>query len=186
MPPSVKITKEEIIETAVNIVRTQGASALNARSVAAVLDCSTQPVYSNFATMEELRQEVIAQAEALSIKYIEREAQRGEYPIYKASGMAYIRFAREEKELFKLLYMRDRRAESLPQTTELGNMMQAQVQANIGLNGEAASLFHLEMWTVVHGIATMLATDYLDLEQELISSMLTDFYHGLKMRSERE
>ncbi len=32
-----------------------------------------------------------------------KEVESGEYPACK--GMAYIRFAKEEKELFKLLYM---------------------------------------------------------------------------------
>lgn len=31
----------------------------------------------------------------------------GEYPPYKASGMAYIDFARREKHLFRLLFMRN-------------------------------------------------------------------------------
>ena len=41
MPPKVKITKEEIIEAALRIVRESGDEALNARNVAAALGCST-------------------------------------------------------------------------------------------------------------------------------------------------
>ena len=33
---------------------------------------------------------------------MEREVQKCEYPVYKAYGMAYIKFAKDEKELFKL------------------------------------------------------------------------------------
>ena len=33
------------------------------------------------------------------------------YPPYKAMGMGYIRFAAEERELFRLLFMRDRSGE---------------------------------------------------------------------------
>ena len=59
------------------------------------------------------------------------------YPPYKASGMAYIRFAKEElKQLLK------------------------SVQQILGLDEESAYLFHLEMWIYVHGIATMLVTSY--------------------------
>ena len=50
MPPKVKITKEDIINAAVSLVRENGADALNARTVASLLGCSTQPVFSNFAT----------------------------------------------------------------------------------------------------------------------------------------
>ena len=55
MPPKVKVQKEEIVRAAVEIVRKQGMAALNARTVAAALGCSTQPVFSNFAAMEDLQ-----------------------------------------------------------------------------------------------------------------------------------
>ena len=93
MPPKVKISKESIITAAVDIVRKSGAHALNARTVAQILDCSTQPVFSNFASMDDLRLEVIKSAENICRYYIEREINSGLFPAYKASGMAYIRFA---------------------------------------------------------------------------------------------
>ena len=54
MPPKVKITKEDIIRTAVDLVRQRGIDAINARAIATALSCSTQPIFSNFATMDEL------------------------------------------------------------------------------------------------------------------------------------
>ncbi len=180
MPPKVKITREDIINAAVDIVRKNGAQAINARNVAAMLKCSTQPVFSNFATMGELRLAVVERADILCQEYIKREAESGEFPIYKASGMAYIRFAKEEKELFKLLYMRDRSEEMIPEATEIGDEMETIVHNNTGLDGMDVKLFHLEMWAYVHGIATMFATGFLDLDWELVSKMLTDAYQGMR------
>ena len=62
MPPKVKVTKEEIINAALALVRENGTDAINARSIAASLACSTQPIFSNFATMEELQKDVILAA----------------------------------------------------------------------------------------------------------------------------
>ena len=180
MPPKVKVTKEDIIHAAVEIVRDSGDQSLNARTLASVLNCSTQPIFSNFATMEELRLAVVAKVDALCQEYINREIEQGEYPPYKASGMAYIRFAKEEKELFKLLYMRDRSKEFIPETTEQTEQMEHIIHDQTGLTGNDAKLFHLEMWAYVHGIATMFATGFLDLEWELVSKMLTDSYQGLR------
>lgn len=180
MPPKVKVTKEDIINAAVDIVRNRGAEAINARTVASVLNCSTQPVFSNFANMDELRLAVVAKADELCSKYIQKEIESGKYPKYKASGMAYIRFAKEEKELFKLLYMRDRSNEIIPESDKLSEEMEAAVQSNTGLSGADAKLFHLEMWAYVHGIAAMLATRFFDLDWELVSRMLTDSYNGLR------
>ena len=180
MPPKVKTTKEAIVSTAVEIVREQGANALNARAVAAVLGCSTQPIFSNFTTMEELRLAVVSEADTLYNEYIRREVELGEYPPYKASGMAYIRFAKEEKELFKLLFMRDRAGEEIPEKFVIGQPVEDILHTTTGLDGEAAKLFHLEMWAYVHGIATMYATGFIDLPWELVSRMLTDAYLGLR------
>ena len=177
MPPKVKITKEGIIATAVDVVRKEGVGALNARTVATRLGCSTQPVFSNFETMDQLREAVIKEAEVLSGCYMEEEMARGKYPSYKASGMAYIRFASEEKELFKLLYMRERVQEDMKPSDSW--KVVALVQKNLGLSQESAERFHLEMWAFVHGIAAMLATNYLELSTDMVSQMLTDVYQGL-------
>lgn len=182
MPPRVKITKENIILASVDLVRESGADALNARALAARLGCSTQPIFSNYTTMEDLRHDVILSANQLYRSYLQRDMEKGDYPPYKASGIAYIRFAREERELFKLLFMRDRSRE---QTDDSPNEMQdllSIVRANTGLNEEQAYLFHIEMWIYVHGIATMLATSYLELDWDTISGLLTDAYEGLKSR----
>ena len=180
MPPKVKTTKEDIVNAAVEIVRCCGAQAINARSIATALNCSTQPIFSNFATMEALRFAVVEKADLLCREYMQREVDSGKFPAYKANGMAYIRFAKEEKELFKLLYMRDRAGEDEPQGETVGEEMEKIVYNETGLDSTSVKLFHLEMWAFVHGIATMYATGFLDLAWELVSKMLTDVYQGLR------
>lgn len=186
MPPKIKITRAEILRAALDIVRQGGVQALNARTVAAALHCSTQPVFSNFATMEELHRAVAEQADLLLREYLKQETESNAYPPYKAAGMAYIRFAKEEKELFKLLYMCDRQGAPVPNSEDLLNQMESMVHQNTGLHSTDARLFHLEMWVYVHGIAVMFATGYLDLDWELISRMITDVYQGLRKRYEVE
>ena len=100
--------------------------------------------------------------------------------------MAYIRFAKEERELFKLLYMRDRSQEVVPKEMALDNEMEGILHVNTGLAGATAELFHLEMWAFVHGIATMFATGFLNLDWDLVSKVLTDAYQGIKTHFERE
>ena len=180
MPPKVKIAKEDIINAALDITRKFGLQAVNARTLAAVLNCSTQPIFSNFTAMEELHRAVIQRADVLYREYLQQEAVNGKYPVYKASGMAYIRFAKEEKELFKLLFMYDRATAPIFDNADLFDNMQDMVHQHTGLDPQSAGMFHLEMWVFVHGIATMFATGYLDLDQELISKMMTDAYQGLR------
>lgn len=181
MPPKVKVTKEDIIKTSVELVRKSGADAINARSIAASLGCSTQPIFSNFTSMEELESKTLGAAYELYLDFIKAELDSGRYPPYKAFGMAYIRFAKDEKELFKLLFMRDRTDEDLSPTSDFERSIDMIMNAN-GVSYDTAKLMHLEMWATVHGIGVMLATSFLPLEEELISNMLTDVYQGIRAR----
>lgn len=185
MPPKVKITKSDIIEKALCAVRRSGVGAVNARSIAEALGCSTQPIFSNFATMDELMHEVSAAAYSRYLQFLQNEDKTGKYPRYKAFGMAYIRFAREEKELFKLLFMCDRKKNEITSYEDFDASVDMVMQY-CGISRERAKLFHLELWSCVHGIASMLVTSFLDLEEELISNMITDVFMGLKKRYAEE
>ena len=180
MPAKTKITKEDIIQAAVASVREKGESSINARSIAAALNCSTQPIFSNFASMQDLRIAVVERADKLCEEYMKREVELAVYPTYKAMGMAYIRFAKEEKRLFQLLYMRDRSEEVIPnETAQTVNVVNV-IRNATGLDEDLAKLFQLEMWAYVHGVASMYATGFLNLEWDLVSKMLTDAYLGLR------
>lgn len=182
MPPKIKITKTDIINTAMDLVRNCGAAAINARNIAGALGCSTQPVFSNFATMDDLRAAVKAAADELYRSYLAADMSSGRFPPYKASGMAYIRFAREESELFKLLFMCDRSTEVIAEDRASIRPLLEIIQKSLGIDEDRAYLFHLEMWIYVHGIATMIATCYLNWDEDMVSKMLTDAYIGMKHR----
>ena len=186
MPPKVKISKQDIITAALDMVRQNGSAALNARSLASFLNCSTQPIFSNFANMEELRYAVIKKADELYSAYLTREIETQNYPPYKATGIAYIRFAKEEKELFKLLFMRDRADEKVDPISQSDSLVENVVHDSTGLDGDEAKIFHFRMWACVHGIATMVATGFMDLDWEFISQTLTATYIAAKNQNETE
>lgn len=182
MPPKFKFTKKEIINTALDIIRENGPDFVTARSIAAKLSSSPKVIFSWFETMEDLWYEIIKTAEALYNYYIVNDMAKNEYPPYKASGMAYIRFASEEKELFKLLFMRDRTNEYFTEDDSSIEPLLHLIMQKSKLSIEEAKLFHLEMWVWVHGIATMMATGYLKPDITLVSEMLSDVYKGTMMR----
>ena len=73
--------------------------------------------------------------------------------------------------------MRDRTNEDTSPSLDFEESVQMIMKAN-DLPLEKATLIHLEMWSCVHGIGTMLATSFLTLEWELISNILSDVYQG--------
>ncbi len=181
MPPKCRFTREEIIQAALDLTAEKGVGALTARGLAQRLGSSAKPIFGLFANMEEVQQEVVKAANLRYQEYLRQDMSAGRYPPYKASGMAYIRFAREQKELFKLLFMRDRTHEEKVAGDELEALL-GLIQKNMGLSRDDAYRFHLEMWIYVHGIATMIATAYLEWDMDFISAALTDAYQGLRLR----
>ena len=79
------------------------------------------------------------------------------------------------------MFMRDRTGEETVLSGDFAESVQMIMKAN-GVTEETARLMHMELWTYVHGVGTMLATSFFPLEWEMISDMLTDVYQGLCAR----
>lgn len=172
-----QIARDKILNTAVEIVRQRGIAALNIRTLAKACGCSTQPIYLSFSGMEEIKTEVAREVLKIFNGFIESEIKTGSYPEYKAVGMGYIRFAKEEKHLFKYLLMNDGMSQ-----TGLGEQSFDHsvfiIMKNYGLYRDEAAKLHLQMWVFVHGIASMFATDYIDWDWETVGKMVSDAYNG--------
>ena len=179
MPAKKQITKAIILEKSFYYVRRKGIDALNMRDVAKECKCSTQPIYLAYKGIDELKQDIAQRAYEEFNNCLLKEIKSGKYPEYKAIGIGYIRFAIEERELFKYLFMRNRSKDKggVEQNSFDGAIMT--IMKNYGLYKDDAVTLHAEMWIFVHGIATMIATDYLDWDFETINRMITDAYKGL-------
>ena len=187
MPPRIKYTKEQIVDAGVELVREGGIAALNARALAGRLGCSTQPIFREFSGMEEVKAAVIKQAEQIYNGYIQRSASKPG-PNYKATGLAYIDFAREEGALFQLLFMRDRRGEVIPPRMTDDNMeyIMQTISTATGLTGDQAYDFHLHMWIYAHGLASMVATHFADFTEEEAGRLLGDEFKAFTRRYETQ
>ena len=99
--------------------------------------------------------------------------------------MSYIRFAKEESQFFKYLFIRNRAEEKFDEM-EFEFQAETSVLTNLyNIKGNLASQLHIHMWVWVHGIATMFATGYLTWEWQTVSEMLTDAFMGIKQRLEK-
>ena len=182
MPPKPKFTREEMIEAAVEIVRREGEDALTARNLGSYLGASARPIFTVFESMDEVREAVKERAHEIFMKYREKMCDELGYPRYKAIGKAYIRFACEEKMLFRLLFMCERSRAGMEEKEGYDAQVRQIIEEQTGFSEEKGSLFHAENWIFVHGIATMMATSYFQWDDALVDRMLSDVYAGLKMR----
>lgn len=172
------ITKQAILDAAFEIVRKEGMSALNMRSLALKCKCSTQPIYLSFANAEELKSALTLKISDFFDSFIKSVIESGKYLEYKSVGMGYIFFAREEPNLFRFLLMNDgaKKVDITDKTLESAVQI---IMKNYGITHEQAYKLHVEMWLFVHGAATMCLDGYIGKDIQVISDMVTDVFNGL-------
>ncbi len=159
MPPKVKFTKDEIIQAALNVARVKGASSVSTRDIAAELQVSTRPIFTYFDTMEEVRAEIRKAAEVVYERYVQRGLAE---PIpFLGVGMEYIRFAREEPQLYRLLFL----TPAADENSGVGAAMRQSVallrpslQAFYHLDEAAAERYAFDMLLVAHGLASLIVS----------------------------
>ena len=172
MAPRNKFTRDEMIEAALRVVRAGGIDALTAKTMADALGTSTQPVFTAFGSMDGVRTEIFAAA----MRIYDRYAGKGlREPIpFLGVGKQYMRFAREEPELYRLLFL-SREGSAMKSMRHLQALVHPTLMDVYRLTDEEADFYFRDLWLAVHGLATLIVTGdcpYSDLE---IEGILTGF-----------
>ena len=110
MPPTVRFTRDAVLHAACQLMRREGMEALNARAIAKELGGSTQPIFRLFTNMEDLHRELILYVARQFQAHAEADMAQSDSP-YIQLCTTYLLYGRDEPELFKLLFMRDRVSE---------------------------------------------------------------------------
>lgn len=178
MPPITKFTREAVLSAAYQLVRREGPSALNARAVAKELGGSTQPIFRLFTGMDELRLEVIRLADE-SICSRMRERASKSSSAYISICMSYLLFARDEPELFKLLFMRDRVSDGSCGREYKHDWGFPVIESSLGVDRETAVKLYERSFFYTHGLAACIATKYMPcMEEERMEALVTESLHA--------
>ncbi len=160
MPPKVKFQKEEIAQAALNVARKQGIDAVTAREVAKELGVSVGPIFTWFDTMEQLKMEVYALAKA---RYRDHIVRGLDEPIpFLGVWRHYLAFARQEPELYRLLFL------TRPDTVSGGAMeilrfsqelARPSIMQIYNMDAGTADKFFRNIWLAAFSFATLIVTD---------------------------
>lgn len=176
MAPKNKFTKDEMVSAALQIVRDGGIGRLTARAIADRLGISTQPVFTCFATMDAVKNEVRIAAESIFDEYSVKGL-REKVPFF-GYGMQYIRFAKDEPELYRLLFLSPAPGGESGAMTEM-RRAQATFRPSLmniyGISEADADRYFRDLWLVVHGIATLIVTGGCPYTENEIGQILTGF-----------
>lgn len=182
MPPKPKYTKEEIIRAAFEMTRESGKDAVTARALGKWLGTSSSPIFTVFGSMDAIREEVLAMARQRFRMYMDDVFDYD--PAFKEWGMRWVRFAREEPNLYRVLFLNGSEGMSLDgiydeEFSDYFKRLKCEVMSSFGLKEpDAKTLIH-HMLIYVNGIAAYCITNTGHFSEEDVSGYLSRVCMGI-------
>lgn len=178
MPPTVRFTRDAVLHAACQLMRREGMEALNARAIAKELGGSTQPIFRLFTNMEDLHRELILYVARQFQAHAEADMAQSDSP-YIQLCTTYLLYGRDEPELFKLLFMRDRVSEGEYSDQTNFDLVFNIIKKETPLDDETALRFIERTWLFIHGLAVCIATKYIPCQDErYLISMVKEAYNA--------
>lgn len=178
MPPTVRFTRDAVLNAACQLMRREGMETLNARAIAKELGGSTQPIFRLFTNMEDLHRELILYVTRQFQAHAEADMAQSDSP-YIQLCTTYLLYGRDEPELFKLLFMRDRVSEGQYSDQTNFDLVFNILKKETPLDDETALRFFERTWLFIHGLAVCVATKYIPCQDErYLISMVKEAYNA--------
>lgn len=182
MPPKPKFSKEEIIDAAYEIVRSQGVEAMTAREVGKKLKSSARPIFTMFKDMSELKEEVTRRAENRLNDYL-LKAEDYE-PLYKQAIKEFISFANDEPNLFHLIFLSNN---TDPVNFEFFNKDVKREYAryfdilknHYGLSNDEASIIIRHSAIYIYGIGSMCSAKVCTFNDDQLNELLGQVFMAM-------
>ncbi|MGB6128718.1 MAG: TetR/AcrR family transcriptional regulator [Psychrilyobacter sp.] len=190
MPKKPIFTREEIIDKAFSMLERGSLENITARSLAKELNCSPAPIYGLFMSMDELKKELINRAKNLFLTYVSKEKE--ELPFLNI-GLGICKFSREEKPLFKSIFLRNSSYSTL--ISEFHKIIFDSIQKDgrfSGLPTAVKETLTIDCWISAHGLSTLIATGYFKnpsddfIRERLISGPASIIYFHLGIEKEKQ
>lgn len=185
MPLTKKIQKADIVQAALEILKTEPLDNLTTRRLAEELHCSVQPIFYNFATMDDLKARAL---DAIHQIYLDYMAEASAAPLpYKSMGLAYIRFARDYPNYFKILFMgqTDHNLETFADQDTADDVMIQHGMEFSGLSRGDQKKFHLKVAIFTHGLAALIANGTAQITDAEADALLAETVHAMLIGHKR-
>lgn len=187
-------TREEILNSAFEILNSESLKEVTARNIAKKLGVSTIAIYSAFKSMDELKNELAKKAKTKLFEYTKRDYT--DLSILNI-GIGICLFAKEEKALFRTIFLR----EGLPREfmdqimDDFRNLIYSGFNNNREYNQFPEDIIEWVIkkgWYFSHGYATLICTGfYTDIEIETFKKEIIEMGNvliekALEMTKERD
>ncbi len=180
MPAVVEMSKEHIVKVAVKMVNDNGWESVNARSLASKLGISTKPLYRIYNNMEEIKEDIYKEIAHLYDEYLTSRIDSKKALLTLC--IAYVEFAQEYKNLFISLFLSNNLKWKSIENVLDEKWNQSTIVNLVNKHGysfeEAKNLF-INIWLYANGLATLIATNELKIDEKEILVRLVKMYKTL-------
>lgn len=177
--PKQRITKEMVVDAAFAIARRDGMDRATVKAIAENLNCSVQPIYSYCRNMDGLRNDVAEKARLFILEYVKRSIDKND--LFRSTGHAYIKIAREEPHLFRLYLFQERKNISSLDSlyrTETNPAVAEMIAENLHISVSEAKRLHLNMLIYTIGIGTIFSVTSASISENEIFNQQEQAYHA--------
>ncbi len=180
MPAILEIKNDKVIKTAVKMVNEKGWDAVNARSLAKELGISTKPLYRLYSSMDEIKEGIYKEIYRQYDVFINSRIDSSKALLTLA--IAYVEFAQKYKNLFKSLFLSNNL-----KWQSLDNVLDEKWNQSTIINlvnkhkmsfEDAKNLF-MNYWLYVNGLATLIATNEIKIDEKELLVKLVKMYKVL-------
>ncbi len=180
MPAIVELSKEHIVRVAVKMVNDKGWDSVNARSLAKALSVSTKPLYRIYNSMDEIKSDIYKEISRQYDEFITSRIDNKKALITLC--IAYVEFAQEYKNLFISLFLSNNLRWISIENVLDEKWNQSTIINLVNKHGysfeEAKNLF-MNMWLYANGLATLIATNEMKIDEKEILVRLVKIYKTL-------
>ena len=177
MPAIKELSKEHIVKFAVKMVNDTGWDSVNARSLAKKLNVSTKPLYRIYNNMDEIKEDIYKEISRQYDEFINSRIDNKKALITLC--IAYVEFAQEYKNLFISLFLSNNLKWKSFENVLDEKWNQSTIINLVNKHGysfeEAKSLF-MNLWLYANGLATLIATNDLVIDEKEILVRLVKAY----------
>lgn len=175
------VTRKILSDGAFELLKEQGMEMLTARKLAGYIGCSTQPIFRIYSSMDDLAEEMFIKASEYYENYCINYDRTNSIPFVDLA-LCYISFAKEEPNLFKLLFMTKHNEEvtmyNLLNGKE-GGFVIRELRRIPNLDMNYAEVIFMKVFVFMHGIACMVTNGEFDLTDDetlnMLKSVITQF-----------
>ena len=186
MARKVRISKDIILQAALNMLIRDGYSSINIKTLAKEIGCSTQPIVWHFDNMEGLRVALSEYAIAYAKNKLDTNVSNA-VEAFEHTGRAYVDMAVNEPNLFRFLYLGENKKDSINNfetiITNKNNSEQIRKIAEyLGIPEENVSRYLQNTIVYAHGVATLVATKVITASEEEMMTMINHAADGFLMQ----